>query len=181
MRAKLEKAELTTLLPSDFDKAAEEMDAASNGAMVFGKHASGATMFSEEEAKIRFADVWRRRGQGTADGTGRLFEAPGQVPGHRRHHSPRCPALRPSRHRQDHAGKKLWPVKPASPSCPFPAVNLWTNSWEPVPKRCAPVSEGPGLSPHCIHRRDRCHRYQPGRNRPRRFRTDPAADGAGRL
>ena len=57
MRAKLEKAELTTLLPSDFDKAAEEMDAASNGAMVFGKHASGATMFSEEEAKIRFADV----------------------------------------------------------------------------------------------------------------------------
>ena len=57
MRAKLEKAELTTLLPSDFEKAAEEMDAASNGAMVFGKHDSGATMFSEEEAKIRFADV----------------------------------------------------------------------------------------------------------------------------
>ncbi len=57
MRSKLEKAELTTLLPSDFDKAAEEMDAASNGAMVFGKHASGATMFSEEEAKLRFADV----------------------------------------------------------------------------------------------------------------------------
>ena len=57
MRAQLEKAELTTLLPSDFEKAAEEMNAAANGAMVFGKDKSGATMFSEEEAKIRFADV----------------------------------------------------------------------------------------------------------------------------
>lgn len=57
MRAQLEKAELTTLLPSDFEKAAEEMDAAANGAMVFGKDASGATLFSEEEAKIHFADV----------------------------------------------------------------------------------------------------------------------------
>ena len=57
MRAKLEKAELTTLLPSDFEKAAEEMSSASNGAMVFGKHDSGATLFSEEDAKIRFADV----------------------------------------------------------------------------------------------------------------------------
>ena len=33
------------------------MSSASNGAMVFGKHDSGATLFSEEDAKIRFADV----------------------------------------------------------------------------------------------------------------------------
>ena len=57
MRAQLEKATLTTLLPSDFEKAAEEMDAAANGAMVFGKDKSGATLFSEEESKIKFADV----------------------------------------------------------------------------------------------------------------------------
>ena len=57
MRAQLEKATLTTLLPSDFEKAAEEMDAAANGAMIFGKDKSGATMFAEEETKIRFADV----------------------------------------------------------------------------------------------------------------------------
>ena len=60
MRAQLEKAELTTLLPSDFEQAVEEMEATANGAMVFGKDASGATMFSEEEAKIKFVDV---RGQ----------------------------------------------------------------------------------------------------------------------
>ncbi len=57
MRAQLEKADLTTLLPSDFEKAVEEMDAAANGAMVFGKDASGATLFSEEESKIHFEDV----------------------------------------------------------------------------------------------------------------------------
>ncbi len=57
MRAQLEKAELTTLLPSDFEKAAEEMDAAANGAMVFGKDASGATLFAEETASIKFDDV----------------------------------------------------------------------------------------------------------------------------
>ncbi len=57
MRAQLEKADLTTLLPSDFEKAVEEMDAAANGAMIFGKDASGATLFSEEQTKIRFEDV----------------------------------------------------------------------------------------------------------------------------
>ena len=57
MRAQLEKADLTTLLPTDFEKAAEEVTANATGAMVFGKDASGATLFAEEEAKIRFADV----------------------------------------------------------------------------------------------------------------------------
>lgn len=57
MRAQLEKADLTTLLPSDFEKAVEEMDAAANGAMVFGKDESGATLFSEEETKLHFDDV----------------------------------------------------------------------------------------------------------------------------
>lgn len=57
MRAQLEKADLTTLLPIDFEKAAEEMSNAANGAMIYGKDKSGATMFSEEEAKVHFADV----------------------------------------------------------------------------------------------------------------------------
>ena len=57
MRAQLEKSDLTTLLPSDFEKAAEEVTSTANGAMVFGKDASGATLFAEEKTKIRFADV----------------------------------------------------------------------------------------------------------------------------
>ena len=57
MRAQLEKSNLTTLLPSDFEKAAEEVTSNADGAMVFGKDASGATLFSEEQAKIRFDDV----------------------------------------------------------------------------------------------------------------------------
>ena len=57
MRAQLEHAALTTLMPSDFRDAAEEMQASATGAMIFGKDKSGAVMFAEENSSISFADV----------------------------------------------------------------------------------------------------------------------------
>ena len=56
-RAQMSKQKLTTLLPVDFEKAAEEIGAGASGAMSFGKDKSGVRMFNEERVKITFADV----------------------------------------------------------------------------------------------------------------------------
>ncbi len=57
LRANLEKTELATLAPGDFLKAAEELKNTATASSRFGKDKSGATMFSEERAKIKFKDV----------------------------------------------------------------------------------------------------------------------------
>lgn len=56
-RAQMSKQKLTTLLPIDFEKAAEEIGAGAGGSMSFGKDKSGVMMFNEERAKTSFADV----------------------------------------------------------------------------------------------------------------------------
>ncbi len=57
LRASMEKIEVATLMPVDFLKAVEEMKNTATAASSYGKSGSGATMFSEERAKIKFADV----------------------------------------------------------------------------------------------------------------------------
>ncbi len=57
MRSRLEKKEVATLTCPDFLKAADELKAMSTASSVFGKDKSGATMFSEERAKVKFSDV----------------------------------------------------------------------------------------------------------------------------
>lgn len=56
-RAQLSKQKLKTLLPIDFEKAAEEIAETAAGAMSFGKDKTGVRMFNEERVKISFADV----------------------------------------------------------------------------------------------------------------------------
>ena len=184
MRAKLEKAELTTLLPSDFEKAAEEMSSASNGAMVFGKHDSGATLFSEEDAKIRFADVC-----GEDEAKELLMEVvdflkhpakyqPPSAPG-----SPTAPCSTALRAPARPCWPRRWPGSPASPSCPSPAATLSAQVCGHRGREGAqPVPEGPGAGPlHRLYRRDRRHRHLPLRRRLQQLHPDPAAHRAGRL
>ena len=147
MRAKLEKAELTTLLPSDFDKAVEEMNAASDGAMVFGKHDSGATLFSEEDAKIRFADVC-----GEDEAKELLMEVVDFLKHPAKFHAigariPTAPCSTALRAPARPCWPRRWPGSPASPSCPSPAATSWTGMWAPAPRRCAACSRRPGSWP----------------------------------
>ncbi len=57
LRAQLEKVKVATLIPVDFEKAVEEMEASATASSRYGKDESGATMFSEERATIKFRDV----------------------------------------------------------------------------------------------------------------------------
>ncbi len=57
LRAQLEKAKIATLSAADFEKAVEELKSTATASNRFGKGAGGATMFSEERAKIKFKDV----------------------------------------------------------------------------------------------------------------------------
>ncbi len=56
LRAQMQKIKVATLTPVDFEKAAEEIKNSANSSS-YGKDDSGATMFSEERAKVKFADV----------------------------------------------------------------------------------------------------------------------------
>ncbi len=56
LRAQMEKIKVATLTPADFEKAVEELKNTATSSS-YGKDASGATMFSEERAKIKFRDV----------------------------------------------------------------------------------------------------------------------------
>ncbi len=55
MRANLNKERVATLTTTDFEKAVEELE--STAVNSYGKDGSGAVMFHEERAKIKFADV----------------------------------------------------------------------------------------------------------------------------
>ncbi len=57
LRACMEKTEIATLIPADFEKAVEELKNTATASSLYGKDASGATMFNEESARIRFEDV----------------------------------------------------------------------------------------------------------------------------
>ncbi len=57
LRAHLAKNSVATLVPSDFLKAVEEIKNTATSSSVYGKDKSGATMFSEEKARIKFSDV----------------------------------------------------------------------------------------------------------------------------
>ncbi len=56
LRAQMQKIKIATLTTADFEKAVEELKNTATSSS-FGKDASGASMFSEERAKIKFRDV----------------------------------------------------------------------------------------------------------------------------
>ncbi len=57
LRAHLEKEKVATLNVTDFEKAVDELKNTATASNRFGNGAGGATMFSEERAKIKFKDV----------------------------------------------------------------------------------------------------------------------------
>ncbi len=56
LRAQMQKIKVATLMVSDFEKAVEELKNTATSSS-YGKDASGASMFSEERAKVKFRDV----------------------------------------------------------------------------------------------------------------------------